>query len=455
MDVKVVILAAGEGTRMKSSLPKDLHQAAGKSLLQWVADAASVLTEKPVVVYGRGGELLRETCGDAFTYALQEKRLGSGHAAMAALPSVEGSDYTVILAVDMPLIRKETLKKLFDYTLLSGADCTILTASPEVTPAYGRVLRDEKGNVSGIVEDRDASEEEKKIKEVSLSIYCFKTEALAAALSRIRPDNAQKEYYLTDAAAILHGMSKTVRSLPLSDMAECLGVNTRSELARAAKELRRRINHAHMDGGVSLIDPDSTYIDVDCEIGQDTLIYPGVILEGSCRIGAGCTLYQGSRIKDSAVGDGSSVENSVLLSAKVGKNTTVGPNAYLRPGTDVGDNCRIGDFVELKNALIGNGTKISHLTYVGDAELGEDINVGCGVVFVNYDGKDKFITKVGDRAFIGCNTNLISPVNVGAGSYIAAGSTVTIDVPEDALVIARAREVVKAGWAKGRYLVKK
>ena len=329
----------------------------------------------------------------------------------------------------------------------------LLTACPEKTPPYGRIVRDAVGRICGIVEDKDATSEQKKIKELNFSFYCFKTSALLRALAQLTPDNAQHEYYLTDCVGILYRAGGDVRSIQIEDMRECVGVNTRVQLAEAEAALRTRINEKLMLAGVTMIDPAATYIGPEVEIGEDTVIYPGVILEGKCRIGRGSTLYQGSRIVGCTIGDATTVENSVLLQAEVGDHTQIGPNAYLRPGTRIGSHCRIGDFVETKNAVIGDGTKVSHLTYVGDAELGEDINIGCGVVFVNFDGKEKNKTVVGDGAFIGCNTNLISPVQVGDGAYIAAGTTVTKDVPAEALAIGRARELVKANWAKGRYQI--
>lgn len=451
--IEVVIMAAGEGTRMHSALPKVLHKAAGRSLVEWVAEAARAVTEKPVLVYGNGGEQLRETLGEAFRYVYQAERLGTGHAVLTAQEEIRNSDYTIVLAGDMPLIRPETIARLAEETQKSGCDCMLLTACPEKTPPYGRIVRDAVGRICGIVEDKDATSEQKKIKELNFSFYCFKTSALLRALAQLTPDNAQHEYYLTDCVGILYRAGGDVRSIQIEDMRECVGVNTRVQLAEAEAALRARINEKLMLAGVTMIDPAATYIGPEVEIGEDTVIYPGVILEGKCRIGRGSTLYQGSRLVGCTIGDATTVENSVLLQAEVGDHTQIGPNAYLRLGTRIGSHCRIGDFVETKNAVIGDGTKVSHLTYVGDAELGEDINIGCGVVFVNFDGKEKNKTVVGDGAFIGCNTNLISPVQVGDGAYIAAGTTVTKDVPAEALAIGRARELVKANWAKGRYQI--
>ena len=452
-DFKVVIMAAGEGTRMKSSLPKVLHKVQGKTLVEWVIDSTREITERPVIIYGNGGEKIKETLGEGYEYVLQKERLGTGHAVMQAIDSIRGSRFTVVLAGDMPLIRKESITALAEGAQKKDISCLMLTASPEKTPQFGRIIRDGDGNITSIVEDKDATPEQKKIKELNISIYCFRTDDLIDALGKIGTDNAQHEYYLTDVISVLHGEGKKVDSIVIEDIKESMGVNTRVQLAEAGKALRERINEKLMLSGVTMIDPENTYIDDGVTVGKDTIIYPGVILENGTTVGEGCILYQGSRINGSHIGNGTTVENSVLLEARVGDRTKVGPNAYLRPGTVIGDDCRIGDFVETKNAVIGNGTKVSHLTYVGDASLGEDINIGRGVVFVNYDGTEKNISTVADGAFIGCNTNLVAPVNVGEGAYIAAGTTITRDVPSGSLAIGRVRQSVKEGWARGRYKI--
>jgi len=448
----VVILAAGNGTRMKSALPKVLHKAAGRTLAGWVVRAAQEAgCAQPIVVYGAGGDAVPKALGDSCRYALQAERLGSGHAVMMAADAIAGSEYTIVLAGDMPLVRPQSIAYLEGQARAGGYSALLLSGILTDPTGYGRILRDEAGGVTGIVEQKDASEEQKTIREVNLSFYCFATADLLAALKELSPANAQGEYYLTDCIGILHAQGKKTGAMVLNDVSQCDGVNTRAHLAAAAARLRERINRAHMEAGVTLIDPTASYIDADVTIGADTVIYPGVILEGDTHIGSGCTLYQGSRIADSTVEDGATVQNSVVLQSRIGAHAQVGPYAYIRPGTSIGAHCRIGDFVETKNATIADCTKVSHLTYVGDADVGRDVNIGCGVVFVNYDGKNKYRTRVGDHAFIGCNTNLISPVEVGDCAYIAAGATVTKDIPADALCIARAREVVKEGWARGRY----
>ena len=452
MKTSVIIMAAGDGKRMKSHLPKALHPAAGKPLAEWVVCAAEEATgEKPILIYGSGGTALPDYFGESCLYAHQAERRGSGHAVMMAEEYIRQCDYVVVLAGDMPLIRAEDIKKLMDVAIAGDYGALLYTGVMDTPCAFGRILRDERGYVCGIVEEKDATEAQKEIKEVNLSMYCFRSSALLEALPLLSSDNAQGEYYLTDAVQIIYEKGLPTGAINVEDMDLCEGVNSRGDLAKVSQTLRSRINARIMEGGVTLIDPQSTYIDADVEVGSDTVIYPGVILEAGTKVGCGATLYQGSRIRSSTIGDGATVQNSVIEESRVGAGAQIGPYAWLRPGSDVGDRCRIGDFVEVKNSVLGEGTKVSHLTYVGDSDLGRDINVGCGVVFVNYDGQKKARSTVGDGAFIGCNTNLISPVHVGEGAYIAAGGTVTKDIPDDALVIARAREVIKSGWAKGRY----
>ncbi len=451
-DTTVLILAAGDGKRMKSDIPKVLHKAAGRALVDWVVTAAEkVIDGKPIVVYGSGGSAVPDYLGDRCTYALQDKRLGSGHAVMMAEDLLKDYKYAVVLAGDMPLVRESSLEKLITLAEAGDYSALLLTGEVENPTGYGRIKRN-GSQVVGIVEEKDATEEERAIKEVNLSFYCFRVADLLAALDEVKPNNTQGEYYITDCIEIMYMKGQRTGAILIDDMEECYGVNDRSHLAMAGRALRSRINERLMtDCGVTMIDPSATYIDADVEVGPDTVIYPGVILEGKTKIGAGCTLYQGSRIADSTIGDGTVVQNSVVQQSTIGCGTQVGPYAFIRPGTQIGDGCRVGDFVEMKNSTIGDGTKVSHLTYVGDSDLGRDINIGCGVVFVNYDGKEKHRSAVGDGAFIGCNTNLISPVSVGSGAYIAAGATVTKDIPDDALCIARARELIKEGWGKDRY----
>lgn len=450
-DCLAVVLAAGEGTRMKSNKLKVLHEAGGRPMITWVMSALREAgVDKTVVVCGRGMEELKAQMGEDVLFAEQAERLGTGHAVMQALPFIKDFDgYVVIMPGDMPLYTAKTIRSVYETAKNGGHGCALLTAVYANPFGYGRIIRDGAGNVLRIVEEANAAQEEKKICEANAFLYCIRASLLRECLAKLQPKPPKSEYYLTDIVELLAAAGQKVGAYIAPDATECLGVNDRAQLAEVAKILRERINKKHMLNGVTIIDPDNTYIDADSEIGTDTVIYPGVILEKS-RIGEGVTLYQGSRIANSRIGDGSDVQNSVVLGSVVGKNTTVGPYAYLRPGTKIGDKCRVGDFVEVKNSSIGDGTKVSHLTYVGDSDLGKSINVGCGVVFVNYDGKKKHRSTVDDKAFIGCNTNLVSPVHVGEGAYIAAGSTITEDVPAHSLAIARSRQVIKTDWKDKR-----
>ena len=443
-----LILAAGDGKRMKSELPKVLHKVCGKELIAHVLKAVSRISDDaPIVVTGNKRELIESLLKDKARFVVQPERRGTAHAVLCAKDYLEGREgYVTVTAGDMPLITEQTFEILLQKTVSEGLDACVLTAVVENADVYGRILRDEKNGVYGIVEHRDASEEQKKIQEINTSVYCFKVDSLLDALKKVRNNNVQGELYLTDTLAILKEEGKKIGACILEDAMEAMGINDRVQLAQAEKVMRRSINEKIMRSGVTLIDPDNTYIEADVEIGQDTVIYPNNLLSKGTKIGRDCILFPGSRIEASVIGDHCEIQASVILESRIGKETKIGPNAYLRPNSVIGDYVRIGDFVEVKNSTIGNGSKVSHLTYVGDAEMGQNCNVGCGTVFVNYDGAHKHHTQVGDHVFIGCNTNLIAPVKVGNNAFIAAGSTVTEDVEENDLCIARARQCVKKGW---------
>ncbi len=449
MDATAIILAAGEGTRMKSKVHKVLHTICGKAMVDYPVDVVKAQgVANPIVVVGHAADSVREHLGDGVRFAVQDKTTGwgTGHAVMSAgeyLKNIKGLVY--ILAGDMPLLDAadlEEMRKAMEATDAAGAMLTAIADDPK---GYGRVLRDETGAVSAIVEHRDCDAEQLKVKEINASVYCFKAEALLSALPRLKNNNNQNEYYLTDVVGILRGDGLRVEPV-IIPMENCMGVNDLVQLAQAEKAMRRRLNEKLMRAGVGIIDPENTYIEATVQVGQDTIIHPGCTLQGNTVIGADCVILPHCRMSNAVIGDDTTVESSVLIDCEVGSHTSVGPHAYLRPKAKVGDHCRIGDFVEIKNSVIGNRTKVSHLTYVGDADLGENINLGCGVVFSNYDGKKKYRSTVGDNAFIGCNVNLVSPVNVGENAYIAAGSTLTGDVPADALAIAREKQVNKDGW---------
>lgn len=446
-NIKTVILAAGEGTRMKSKKSKVMFEAAGFPLVKWVVRAAEDVSEETIIVVGKGADDVKAYFGEEAKYALQSERKGSGHAVMCAREHFEGKGgYILILAGDSPVITKETINSLVEKTIDEKFDICLLSAVFEDATGYGRIIRNEKGEVLKIVEHKDASEEQRAIKEVNASVYCVKEELLSDCLKKITPANAQGEYYLTDIVEMASEGGKKVGAMVVKDNDECMGVNTRVQLAEVSEKLNQRILKQHMLNGVSIIDPKNTYISAQTQIGVDTVIYPNVVLEGECIIGEGCMLYPGSRIENSKVGDMTKIQSSVIVDSCIGDNSTIGPFAYLRPMSSVGNNCRVGDFVEVKNAQIKDGAKVSHLTYIGDGEVGENTNVGCGVVFVNYNGAGKYKTIVGKNCFVGCNVNLIAPVKVGDGSYLAAGSTITEDVPDNSLCIARARQIVKEDW---------
>ncbi|MDP4088244.1 MAG: bifunctional UDP-N-acetylglucosamine diphosphorylase/glucosamine-1-phosphate N-acetyltransferase GlmU [Bacillota bacterium] len=446
-----VVLAAGEGKRMKSELPKVLHKVCGKEMVNHVIDCmrASGLEDVNVIV-GRGAEKVKQgTSLKGVTYSLQDKQLGTGHAVICASEFLKGKKGLVaIFTGDAPLIRKETVKGLVDYYEKGKYSAVILTSILDNPQGYGRIIRGGQG-VERIVEHKDCSPEELLVKEINAGMYIFDIESLLSCLGKLSNNNAQGEYYLTDVIGILKAEGKAVGALAVN-FEETLGVNSRVELADAEKIMRERINKKNMENGVTLIDPSSTYIDSEVEIEQDTVIYPGNVLQGRTFIGRGCVLYPNSRIENSKIGDSVTIQSSVILDSSIGEGTTVGPFAYVRPGSDIGKHVRVGDFVEIKKSKIGDNTKVSHLTYIGDAQVGSDCNFGCGTVVVNYDGRKKHVTKIGNNAFIGCNTNLVSPVEVKDNAYIAAGSTITKEVPEGSLAIARAKQVNIEGWVNRR-----
>lgn len=451
-----LVLAAGKGKRMKSDLPKVIHKVCGKEMVNHVIDALKKSGLKDIdVIVGKGASQVEEaTKNREVNYSMQIEQLGTGHAVMCAEDFLKDKDGTVIiLNGDSPLMTEDTIKKCIEFHENGNYSATLITSILDKPDGYGRIIRDENSSVKKIVEDKDCSSEELKVREVNSGMYCFNIEDLVEGLKGINNENAQGEYYLTDIVEIFKNSNKKVGAVPIS-FEETLGVNSRIQLSNVEKIMRRRINERHMENGVTIIDPDSTYIGNDVEIERDVIIYPGNVLEGSTVIKSGCMLYPNSRISSSVINENVTIQSSVILDSAVGSNTTVGPFAYIRPESKIGSSVRIGDFVEIKKSTIGNNTKVSHLTYIGDAQVGESCNFGCGTVVVNYDGKKKNKTIIGNHSFIGCNTNLVSPVKVEDNTYIAAGSTITDTVSEGDLAIARARQVNKAGWVKKKGLYK-
>ncbi|AZB41189.1 bifunctional UDP-N-acetylglucosamine diphosphorylase/glucosamine-1-phosphate N-acetyltransferase GlmU [Bacillus sp. FJAT-42376] len=443
-----VILAAGQGTRMKSKLYKVLHPVCGKPMVQHVADEMSKLNlGKMVTIIGHGAEMVKAQLGEKSEYALQSEQLGTAHAVMQAssqLHNLEGT--TIVVCGDTPLITSETMENLLSHHKETNSKATILTVKAEDPAGYGRIVRNSSGLVEKIVEHKDASEEERTIDEINTGTYCFDNKMLFETLSKVSNDNVQGEYYLPDVIEILKNEGEVVSAYQTDSFEESLGVNDRVALSQAEKYMKKRINTFHMRNGVTLIDPEQTYISADAEIGRDTIIYPGTIIKGNAKIGEDCEVGPNTEIKNSVIGDRTVVRQSVVHDSEVGNEVAVGPFAHIRPQSSISDEVKIGNFVEIKKASMGKGSKASHLSYIGDAEIGADVNLGCGSITVNYDGKNKALTKVEDGAFIGCNSNLIAPVTVGKGAYVAAGSTITEDVPGQALSVARARQVNKEDY---------
>ncbi|AZP03846.1 bifunctional UDP-N-acetylglucosamine diphosphorylase/glucosamine-1-phosphate N-acetyltransferase GlmU [Jeotgalibaca ciconiae] len=443
-----IVLAAGQGTRMRSKLYKVLHKVCGKAMVEHVIDQVEVAgVDKVVTIVGHGAETVKETVGNRSEFVLQEEQLGTGHAVLQA-ESVIGKEKgtTLVICGDTPLLTGETLNKLVKHHEEQQAKATVLSAHAEDPFGYGRIIRNNDQLVEKIVEQKDSTEEEAKVNEINTGTYVFDNEALFEALSQVKNDNSQGEYYLPDVIEIIKAQGEIVSAYQMADMEEALGVNDRVALAEAAKTMKKRINEKHMRNGVTIIDPDHTYIDSEVVIGSDSIIEPGVVLRGKTIIGEECFIGSQSEICDSTIGDYVKVTSSMIEHSEMASNSNVGPYSHIRPNSKIGEAVHIGNFVEIKNATVGKDTKVGHLTYVGDADLGENINVGCGTVFVNYDGKKKHRSTIGDNTFIGCNVNVVAPVTIDKNTFLAAGSTITKDVPEGAMGIARARQENKEGY---------
>ncbi len=451
MSVAAVILAAGMGTRMKSGLLKIMHGVGGKPMISWSVLAAKAAgAGRVTIVVGHQADRVRElfAADDSITFATQEEQLGTGHAAACARAALEGFNGTIlILCGDVPLLRHETLLAMLANHEKRGAAVSVLTTHLDNPFGYGRIVKREGGRISRIVEEKDANSEEQEITEINSGIYCVSAEFLFDALSGLKCDNAQGEYYLTDIVRIAAEQNRLCLAFPTADPDEVMGVNDRVQLAAAATIQRSRINRELMLSGVTLIDPATTYIEAGVSIGRDTIIYPNVHISGSTVIGANCLLESGAVIRDCRIGESVTIKTgSVLAESVLGNEVSIGPMAHLRPGSNLGDHVKIGNFVETKKIVMGAGSKASHLTYLGDADIGKDVNIGCGTITCNYDGVKKHRTIIGDNVFVGSDVQLVAPVTVGSNSLIAAGTTITKDVPPDSLAIARTPQVNKDGW---------
>jgi bifunctional UDP-N-acetylglucosamine pyrophosphorylase/glucosamine-1-phosphate N-acetyltransferase len=447
-NLEVIILAAGLGTRMKSSTIKILHHVAGRPIVDYVLDLAhEVSSRPPVMVIGHQRELVQQTIGDRARYAIQEQQLGTGHAVLQAANVIEAKTI-LILSGDVPLIRPGTLRHLIEQHRSEKNALTVLTMKPDDPALYGRVVRDASGAVARIVEAKDASDEEKKIDDVNAGIYAFEADDLFDNLRGLSTNNAQGEYYLTDLIAVLRNAGKRVGAVVTPDPIEAVGVNSRAELATVEAEIQRRVVAKLMADGVTFRNPNTVVIDSTVTIGADSVVYPYVTIEGKTMIGARCVIEPSVHLVNVTVGDDVHLRTgTVAEDAMIENNATVGPYAHLRPGTRLGKDVRIGNFVETKKAVFGEGAKASHLSYIGDAEVGADVNIGAGTITCNYDGVNKNKTIIEDGAFIGSDTQLVAPVRVGKGAYVGAGSTITKDVPPDSLGLSRTPQRNIEGWA--------
>lgn len=471
-----VILAAGAGTRMKSTLPKAMQKVCGRSMIDHVIDVAyEAGCDDVIVVTGVGREKLEEhlsqrSVPQSIRFVIQEQRLGTGHALKMASPLIDDDKNILVLCADAPLLKTDTLKRMILTINDNNVSGVVLTAMMDNPDNYGRIIRNtnkqnfynDNGNSSnvnsnkfafdadviGIVEHKDANEEQKLINEINTGVYAFNGKPLKKSLENLKNDNVQGEYYLTDVVLDFHKKGLKMSAIIEDEPMTTIGVNSPKELHVAERYMQVQIVEKHMENGVRFINADTVVIEKSVVIDSDTLIYPNVVIKGDTKIGTKCIIGIGSRIENSVINDNVCVETSVILDSSVDSGTNVGPFAYIRPNSHIGKNVKVGDFVEIKNSTLGDDTKVSHLTYVGDGDVGNKVNIGCGVVFVNYDGVNKYRTTIKDDCFIGCNSNLISPVNIEEGAYIAAGTTVTRDVPKDSLTLGRVRQENKEGRAK-------
>lgn len=440
-----IVLAAGKGTRMKSSKNKVMHEVLGKPMIGHVVDRlSSIDVDEVVMVVGHQASAIQDYLKDRVIYAMQEPQQGTGHAVMQATALEGKSGDTLILYGDCPLISVETMKTMFEHN--QGKALTVLTAVLEDPAQYGRIVRDEQGNILKIVEYKDANDEERKIKEINTGIYCVSNELLFKHLADLTNDNVQKEYYLTDLVEIFAKHRYDVQGLVVEDINEVMGVNDRFDLLKASNWLQNKINTRLMQEGVTFIDPKATYVDEDVVIGEDTILYPNVYITSGSVLGRRNEILPNTMIHNSQIGDDNVIDSSRIMDSRIDNDVTVGPFAHLRNGTVIESKNRIGNFVEFKNSRLGFDSRCAHLTYVGDADVGSKVNFGCGVVTVNYDGKNKFKTIIKDGAFIGSNVNLIAPITVGENAVVAAGTTANKDVLDGEMAIGRSRQENKTGY---------
>lgn len=449
-DTIALILAAGKGTRMKSKFPKVLHKVGGIPMVEQVLRACKAAgTQRQIVVVGFGGEQVQAYLDGQAETVIQEQQLGTGHAVLVAEPLLSGQHGTLLVTCgDTPLVTAQTFAQLLAYHEQTGAAATVLTAIMDDPTGYGRVIRDAAGSVVKIVEQKDGTSDELAVREVNAGIYCFDMDLLWPMLHDVKNDNAQGEYYLTDIIGMLVAAGKVVSAFAAPDAKETLGVNSRQQMAEAEKVLRNRKLDELMAEGVSIIDPSNTYVDTTVTIGRDSVLYPGTILEGTTVIGEDCQVGPYVRMTNVKMGDNDHLQFTYAHDCEIKNGCEIGPFVHFRPNTVIGNDVKVGNYMEVKNSTVGDGTKLPHLSYIGDSDVGAGVNIGCGTITVNYDGKIKHRTKIADHAFVGCNSNLVAPVSVGEYAYIGAGSTITKDVPDKALSVGRAKQRNIEGWVK-------
>ncbi|MDA8227440.1 MAG: bifunctional UDP-N-acetylglucosamine diphosphorylase/glucosamine-1-phosphate N-acetyltransferase GlmU [Desulfitobacterium hafniense] len=444
--IAAVIMAAGKGTRMKSKYPKVMHKLAGRPMIDHVLNlAALVEIERPIVILGHGREVIERHLPESVQVAVQNEQLGTGHAVMQALPFLDDSDLVLVLSGDQPLVRDSTLRSLLKLHLDSKASATILTARMNNPYGYGRIIKAE-GEFQRIVEEKDATEAERELTEINTGTYCFNSGLLREMLSQISPNNAQGEYYLTEVFSLLKAHGHRISTSCTDDSIEALGINSREQLAEAEKVLRKRICSFWMNEGVTIIDPETTFIETDVKFGRDIILHPFTFIKGETTIEDDCIIGPNSVLESCICKQGAEIIQTVAKNAIIGENCSVGPFAYLRSGTVLESGVKIGDFVEVKNSVIGTGSKVPHLSYIGDSQIGKSVNIGAGTITCNYDGKNKYPTVIEDNAFIGSNTNLVAPVKIGSQAVVGAGSTITKDVPARALAVERSNQLIKEQW---------
>ena len=445
-DYAAIVLAAGKGTRMKSNRCKVLHEIAGRPMISYVLDSArDVGIQKICLVVGHQADKVKEILeGQGLDFQLQEPQLGTGHAVESARNSmVDFSGHILILCGDIPLVKSSTLKSFIQYHEERQSRLTVMTASVGIPRGYGRIIRTDDGLVERIVEEKDADETQRSINEINAGVYLVESGLLFELLKRLKPNNAQNEYYLTDIIQEANNDGEAVNGYCIDDFSEASGINSRADLAFVSRKIYERISDMHMFNGVTIIDPSATYIDWGVRIGLDTVIWPGAVITGATVIGEGCNIEPNTFISDCEIADNSRILScSRLNQSLVASGASVGPMAHLRPEASIGRNCKVGNFVEVKKTILGDGSKASHLTYLGDSEIGRDVNIGCGTITCNYDGKKKHRTVISDNCFVGSDVQFVAPVTIGEGCVIGAGSTITKDVPEGSLAVTRAKQKV-------------